>query len=199
MISESYDRVEELFHSALERPPKERAAFIREASDGDEELRREVESLLAFDERASRFIEAPPAEVAAALLAEEQQSLLGRTLGHYQILSKLGAGGMGEVYLAADKKLGRNVAIKMLLAESIADERAKKRLLREAQAAAKLDHPNICAIHEVGEDQGYCFIVMQYIVGHTLAERIAGYPLPTEAAVGLAIQIVDALDDAHSK
>src|SRR5262245_36712524 len=198
MNAERYEHIERLFHEALEYPAEERDSFVDRACGADEDLRREVKSLLASDLRARNFIEEPPGEMAAALLTV-QSSLLGRKLGQYQIQSKLGSGGMGEVYLAADTKLGRKVAIKVLPPESVGDEKAKKRLLREAQAAAKLDHPNICAIHEVDEDQGYCFIVMPYIDGQTLAERIAEYPLPTRAAVDLAIQVADALDDAHSR
>jgi serine/threonine-protein kinase len=198
MNAERYENVERLFHEALEHPAEERDSFVDRACGADEDLRREVKSLLASDLRARNFIEEPPGEMAAALLTV-QSSLLGRKLGHYQIQSKLGIGGMGEVYLAADTRLGRNVAIKVLPPESVGDERAKKRLLREAQAVAKLDHPNICAIHEVGEDQGHCFIVMQYIDGQTLAERIGDCPLPVSAAVDLAIQVADALADAHSR
>lgn len=146
MRSEDYNRIEELFHAALEEPQTARAAFLRRVCGADEELCREVESLLSFDDRASRFIEEPPGELAAALLSEEHHSRIGQTLGHYQILSSLGSGGMEEVYLADDQKLGRKVALKVMRPESTADSRAKKRLLREAQAAAKLDHPNICAI-----------------------------------------------------
>src|SRR5581483_10574260 len=99
-----------------------------------------------------------------------------QTFSHYRVVSKLGAGGMGEVYLAEDTKLGRQVAIKILSPDATRDERASKRLLREAQAAAALDHPNICAIHEIGEADGSPFIVMQYIEGETLAARIHRRP-----------------------
>jgi len=93
------------------------------------------------------------------------------SIAHYRIIKKLGAGGMGEVYLALDTKLDRKVAIKVLQPNSLADESLKKRLLREAQAAAKLDHPNICAVYDVNEADSFTFIVMQYIEGETLAER----------------------------
>src|SRR5437879_5280924 len=104
--------------------------------------------------------------------------MIGAAISHYRILSKLGAGGMGEVYLAEDTQLGRRVAIKFLPAQSMADEQAKRRLVREAKAAAKLDHPNICSIHEVGESEGQSFIVMQYVDGETLANRIQRNPMP---------------------
>ncbi len=123
----------------------------------------------------------------------------GMKLGHYEIRSKLGAGGMGEVYLAEDTQLGRKVAIKVLLSESTTDEQARKRLIREARAAAKLDHPNICTIHEVGEEDGRSFIVMQYIEGETLAARIARKPLELSEALDQAIQMAHALAEAHSR
>jgi eukaryotic-like serine/threonine-protein kinase len=121
-----------------------------------------------------------------------------RTISHYQILSKLGAGGMGEVFLAEDTKLGRKVALKLLPLESVADERAKRRLIREAQAAATLDHPNICAIHEVGEENGHSFIIMQYVDGETLSSRIQNKSLELRETLDVAVQVADALAEAHS-
>jgi eukaryotic-like serine/threonine-protein kinase len=117
--------------------------------------------------------------------------------GAYRLLSLLGKGGMGEVYLALDTRLGRKVAIKFLSASTLDDERARKRLLREAQAAATLDHPNICAIHEIGEENGRCFIVMPYVDGETLADVITRKGLDVNGVVGAAIQIADALAEAH--
>lgn len=119
--------------------------------------------------------------------------------GHYEIRAKLGAGGMGEVYLADDTRLHRKVAIKFLPPESTADTRAKRRLVREAQAAAALDHPNICAIYEVGEEDGHAFIVMQYLEGETLAARIYRKPLELKESLGFAIPAADALAEAHSR
>ena len=119
-------------------------------------------------------------------------------LGRYEIRSKLGAGGMGEVYLAEDTQLDRKVAIKILPAESIADDRAKSRLIREARAAAKLDHSNICSIYEVTEEHSRSFIVMQYVEGETLAARIRRKPLEMREAVDIAAQVADALAEAHS-
>jgi eukaryotic-like serine/threonine-protein kinase len=119
------------------------------------------------------------------------------TISHYRIGAKLGAGGMGEVYLAEDTQLDRKVAIKFLPAESIADEQAKKRIVREAKAAAKLDHPNICSVHEVGEEDGHAFIVMQYVEGETLASRIQRKPLEVREVLDVGVQAADALADAH--
>jgi tetratricopeptide (TPR) repeat protein len=122
----------------------------------------------------------------------------GMVLSHYRILSRLGAGGMGEVYLAEDTKLDRKVAIKFLSAKAASDDGAKKRLIREARAAARLDHPNICAIHEVGESDGHSFIVMQYVDGETLAERLQRAPLPLLDALAIAEQVAHALGEAHA-
>ena len=118
-------------------------------------------------------------------------------ISHYRIVRRLGAGGMGEVYLAEDSTLSRKVAIKFLAADSAADEKAKGRLTREARAAAQLDHPNICGIHEVGEDRGLAFIVMQYVEGETLAARMRRKPLELDEALAVAVQLTDALTEAH--
>ena len=125
--------------------------------------------------------------------------MTSQRLSHYRILDKLGAGGMGEVYLAEDTRLDRKVAIKFLPSNSTSDQQAKKRLIREAQAAAKLDHSNICSIYEVGEEDGRSFIVMQYVAGETLAERIHRKPLELRESLDIAVQIADALAEAHSR
>ncbi len=122
----------------------------------------------------------------------------GTTLGHYKILSQLGAGGMGEVYLAEDTKLNRRVAIKLLPAGSLESENANRRLLREAQSAAKLDHPNICGILEVSEADGRNFICMQYVEGETLEAKMKRHPLELSESLAIAIQVADALAEAHS-
>src|SRR5436853_4546941 len=125
-------------------------------------------------------------------------TLVNQTISHYKIISQLGAGGMGEVYLAEDTQLGRRVAIKLLPPELVADERANKRLVKEAHAAATLDHPNICSIYEVGEADGHSFIAMQYIEGETLDSRIKRTPLELKESLTIAAQIADALAEAHS-
>jgi len=121
----------------------------------------------------------------------------GTKLGRYEIRSKIGEGGMGEVYLAQDMKLDRHVAIKFLSGNSTTDSLANKRLLREAQAAAKLDHPNICAVHEVSDEGGHLFIVMQYVEGETLDERMNRKPLSIRECLEIGGQIADALAEAH--
>ena len=122
-----------------------------------------------------------------------------QVISHYRIISKLGEGGMGEVYLGEDTRLGRKVAIKLLPLRSLDDEHARKRMLREAQAAATLDHPNICSIHEIGEENGTTFIVMQYIEGETLSKRIHRKPVELSDAIDIAVQIADALTEAHAR
>jgi serine/threonine protein kinase len=205
MKPERWQQIERLYNSTLEYEPKDRAAFLDEACSGDETLRNEVEILLAYQSQAESFIELPALEIAAKVFAEDRtlpidqsESLLGEQIGSYKIVSRLGAGGMGEVYLAEDTQLGRRVAIKLLPMKYAADERSRKLLMREARAAAKLDHPNICAIHEVGQYEGNSFIVMQYVEGETLAGRIERSPLNIREALDLAIQIAHALSEAHS-
>src|SRR6185503_4603025 len=180
MTPERWKQIDELAQSALERGVDHRASFLAEACAGDEALRREVESQIAYQQQASKFLEEPAFKHAAESIADpdtESEPMEGRTISHYRILRKLGEGGMGEVYLAQDTTLSRKVAIKFLSPYSIAGEQARKRLLREAKAAAALDHPHICGVHEVGEEAGYSFIVMQYVEGETLASRIKRQPL----------------------
>jgi serine/threonine-protein kinase len=124
--------------------------------------------------------------------------MIAESIAHYRIIKKLGAGGMGEVYLALDTKLDRNVAIKVLPKDSLAEENLKKRLIREAQAAAKLDHPNICAIYDVSEADSLTFIVMQYIEGETLAEKMERKPLGVGTALAIAEQAAEGLAEAHA-
>jgi serine/threonine protein kinase/Flp pilus assembly protein TadD len=126
-------------------------------------------------------------------------ALIDRTISHYHIIKQLGRGGMGEVYLAEDKLLGRKVAIKFLPAEVAADVNARQRLVREAKTAATLDHPSICAIYEVGEEGGHSFIVFQYIEGETLAARLKRHPPDLHQALAIAAQVADALAEAHSR
>jgi serine/threonine protein kinase/Tfp pilus assembly protein PilF len=125
--------------------------------------------------------------------------MVGETISHYRIIEKLGRGGMGEVYLAEDKRLGRKVAIKFLPPEVATNENSRQRLLREAQTAATLDHPNICAIYEVGQEGGYSFIVLQYIEGETLAARIKRHLPELRESLAIAAQAADALNEAHAR
>jgi eukaryotic-like serine/threonine-protein kinase len=199
--AERWRRIERLYHAAAEKEEARRAEFLREACGEDEELRREVESLLALEAAAEDFIEAPALEKAARRLArEEEASLVGRRIGAYRILSPLGAGGMGEVYLAEDSSLGRKVALKFLPESLRHDELAHKRFLREAHAAATLEHPFICNIKEVVRtEEGDDVIVMEYVEGRTLKDVLAEGPLPLKAALQVGVEIAEALEVAHRK
>ncbi len=194
-----WERIEDLYHAALEREERERAAFLIEACAGDEELRCEVESLLRFDQQAERFIEVSALEVAAQAHAEtEEESLIGQTLGHYRILSMLGAGGMSEVYLALDIRLERQVALKLLPAQFTQDHDRLRRFKQEARAASALNHPNIITIHDIGATESVHFVATEYVEGRTLRQLMTGAPLDLGRALDFTTQIANALAAAHS-
>ena len=151
-IKAQWQRINDLFHSALEREPGERAAFLAQACDGEQSLRREVEALLEAHERVDTFFGEPALYVASGLLPQHViPSLEGRRLGHYQVLSLIGTGGMGQIFLADDTRLKRQVAIKVLPAAFTVDQDRIRRFEQEALAASSLNHPNIVTIHEVGQ------------------------------------------------
>ncbi len=203
MTSERWQQIEQLYHAALERAADERAAFLDVACDGDPALRQEVVSLLAYDGAAQHFISTPPDDLAAELLAAARfPSLIGSDLNHYRILSRLGRGGMGEVYLAADMRLGRKVAVKLLPSEFMLDAGRVRRFEQEARAASALNHPNILTIHEIGEAvteyKTARYIVTEYIEGETLRERMRHGPLSLTVALDVAQQVASALTAAHA-
>jgi eukaryotic-like serine/threonine-protein kinase len=199
MTPERYQQIGDVYHSALELGPEERPVFLAQACAGDEELLREVESLIASNEQAGEFIHAPALEVAAGLLTKDQFDLLpGKSLGPYTILELLGSGGMGEVYLAQDSRLGRRVALKLLPDHFVTNEDRLRRFRQEARAASALNHPNIITIHEIGEAQTTHYIVTEFIEGETLrALLIRNRPEPS-SALDIAIQTASALAAAHA-
>ena len=200
MTPERWKQIDRLLDSALQREASQRPAFLEQACAGDEALRREVESLLAHKDQGESLIEVPTIDAAAKGLGGRQpQSLVGRQIGSYQILSLLGVGGMGEVYKARDTKLDRIDALKVLPAEVASDPDRMRRFIREAKAASALKHPNVATIYEIGTSDGVNFIATEYVEGQTLGARISGRPLDSTDIVDIGLQIADALDEAHTK
>jgi eukaryotic-like serine/threonine-protein kinase len=207
MKPEQWKQIERIYHAALERESGERGTFLDQACAGDEELRREVASLLDYEGEPASFIESPVLEVAAKELAD--QSLSGAQsqapanpaqIGAYQLLSPLGRGGMGEVHLALDTRLQRKVAIKLLPAEFTSNAGRVRRFAQEARAASALNHPNIITIHEIGETDSMRYIVTEYVEGETLRQRMNAGPqqrMKLSEAIETATQIAAALSAAH--
>src|SRR5437667_2301455 len=199
MTPERWQQVEEVLQAALDRPPHERASFLNEACSGNEELRQEASSLIDAYDEAGNFIEEPAiAHDAHVLISNHQQNNIGREIGPYQIIERLGAGGMGEVYLAQDRRLDRQVALKILPAYFVSDEARLRRFQTEARAASALNHPNILTIHEVGEVDQVHFITTEFVDGQTLRELIAQENLSLAGVLEIAIQVAEALTVAHA-
>ncbi len=216
MTTGRWQRIEQLYHAALEREASQRTVFLDEACAGDAALRQELASLLAHEGTAERFMGVPALEVAANALGGDQRPFLaGQQIGAYQIVSLLGAGGMGEVYRARDGKLGRDIAIKVLPASFAHDRERLHRFEREARVLAALNHPHIGAIYgfEEADLSTHCAssgqegsgqaavraLVLELVEGPTLADRLASGPLTVRDALTIARQIAEALEAAHEK
>ena len=186
MTSSAWPRIKQLASDAWERPAAERAAFIAGACGGDDRLAHEVLSLVAAMAESEGRFEVPPA-----------LALTGRRVGAYEILDRIGAGGMGDVYRARDTRLDRIVAIKVLPAGASTDPASRERIAREARAVAALSHPHICTVHDIGSEEDVDYFVMEFVNGETLAARLARGPLPLADAVRFAAEIAAALGEAH--
>ncbi|HMC25278.1 MAG TPA: protein kinase [Candidatus Udaeobacter sp.] len=198
MKAERWKQVNDLFQSAVERAPAERAAFLDEACRGDESLRREVGSLLTSHERSENFIELPAFEVAPELVTSERtNTLVGKLIGHYRIESLVGVGGMGEVYLARDERLGRKAALKLLPDSLTTDETQLSRFKNEARTASSLNHPNILTVYEIGAEGNRQFIATEFIEGITLRVSIGRGRINPHTALEIAVQVASALAAAH--
>src|SRR5215472_6750597 len=196
MNAERWKQVNDVFQSAVECAPGERATFLDETCHDDEDLRHEVESLLTSYERAENFIESPAFEVAPELLTNDKGALVGELIGHYRIESLIGVGGMGEVYLARDERLGRKAALK-LLPDALTDETQLSRFENEARSASALNHPNIITVYEIGAEGNRQFIATEFIEGVTLRVSLARGRIDPYAALEIAVQVSSALAAAH--
>ncbi|HEU4891829.1 MAG TPA: serine/threonine-protein kinase, partial [Vicinamibacterales bacterium] len=212
-MAADWDLLQAIFEGALDHPKAERAAFLDESTNGDSNLRREIESLLAAHDAAGEFLSAPPlggfSEPSAAAVEQPAappgptRLTAGTSLGAFTILEPLGAGGMGEVYRARDPRLDRFVAIKVLSSERDTAPGGRERFEREARAISRLSHPRICTVHDVGvaniSGSDVQYLVMELLDGETLAAKIARGRLSIEQSLAYAIDIADAMVAAHAQ
>lgn len=200
MNPERWKRIDAVLQAALDLSASDRAPFLDAECGDDVDLRREVESLLSADRRASSFIETPAVEAAPGLVVESARELPdGILVAGYRLLSLIGVGGMGEVYRAESVRDGRVVALKLLPDALAGDAKLRARFLREARLASALDHPNVCAIHDVGRADGTLYIAMRYVEGETLKRLVAARPLPLDRTLSIAVQTADAIAAAHKQ
>jgi uncharacterized repeat protein (TIGR03803 family) len=219
MDAERWQRVEWLYHAALERKPARRTTFLEESCGLDQDLRREVEEMLALGERHESFLERPALEIALggdgmttgqirlafeAALARKAGGSGGKfcldpgaRLGPYEVVKPAGAGGMGEIYSARDTRLGRVVALKVLTGRLTDQAGSRRRFEAEAQAISSLNHPNICTLYDIGHHEGIDYLVMEYLEGQTLATRLKQGPVPYAELLRVAIEVSGALAYAH--
>jgi eukaryotic-like serine/threonine-protein kinase len=199
MESEHWQQISRIVLAAQDRPPPERAAFVREACAGDDSLRREVESLLAYESAAVQFLEHPPPAVGRTATEPDSVIPTGARFGAYEVVARLGSGGMGDVCLARDLTLERMVALKLLPASLTRDPGRVARFRQEARAASALNHPNVCTIHALGETpDGRQFIAMEHIAGETLRQRLTTSHPSVQEVLDIAVQVASALSAAHA-
>ncbi|HJX93881.1 MAG TPA: protein kinase [Pyrinomonadaceae bacterium] len=198
MTPERWQQVKEIFNSAIRYQPEERSSFLSQACFGDDRLRGEVESLIASHEKSGSFIDGP-AYVAAAesFVGEKNELTLGQKIGAYEVLSFISRGGMGEVYLAEDKRLNRKVALKLLPASFTKDDDRLRRFEQEARSASALNHPNIITIYEIAQAGSSHVIATEFVEGQTLRQRLSLSSLTLNESLNIAIQVADALSAAH--
>src|SRR5437870_9458269 len=198
MTPARFQTIEEIFLAAVDQEPDQVSAFLDTACGSDALLRREVEALLASDQRAGRFIEKSAVGLATKVIRnQEAESLIGQTIGHYKISESIGTGGMGDVYLATDITAGRKAALKLLPERFTGDAERLKRFQQEAHAVVALNHPNILTVYEIGEDHSTHYIASELIEGETLRERLMRGRMEVGEAVDIAIQVASALAAAH--
>jgi serine/threonine protein kinase/Tfp pilus assembly protein PilF len=190
--------IEEIFHAALDQEPEQTSAFLDTACEGDQLLRRKVETLLASHQRAGGFIETSAVGITTRIIENGQPDVLvGQTIGHYKISKRIGTGGMGEVYLATDITAGRKAALKLLPARFTGNAERLTRFQQEARAVVGLNHPNILTVYEIGEDHSIHYIASELIEGETLRHRLMRGRMQLSEAVDVAIQVTSALAAAH--
>lgn len=191
-------RLEELFHQAAQLRGDERAAFVARIKASEPELGLELQALLEASDREGTFMGVPAIDAALEVIAEAASDVhTGRSLGRYTVVSPIGKGGMGEVFLAEDSQLGRKVALKLLPGRFTDSEDRLRRFVQEAKAASALNHPNIITIHEIGDADGTHFIATEFIEGHTLRSHLAHRKLTLAAALDIGIQVTSAIEAAH--
>jgi serine/threonine protein kinase len=197
-MAESNQQAEDLFNQVLELSPEERPAFFAQLRVSDPSLAADIESLVSAYGDVGSLVASPAYQAAAELIADDQPELQkGHKVGRYEVVAPLGKGGMGEVYMARDLRLDRQVALKFLPARFTLHRDRLRRFIQEAKAASALNHPNIITIHEIGEDNGAHFIATEFIDGETLRERLADGPMSVAEALDVAVQISSALQAAH--
>src|SRR5215475_5177124 len=202
MDAKRWEQIKEIYGRAIDLCGDEREGFIAGTCACDADLRREIETLLAAHADAGAFLQSPAVEVVAReIVADEEISpapqLIGRELANYKIISLLGRGGMGEVYLAEDKRLRRKVALKLLPAQFVNDVERVRRFEREAAAASATNHPNIVTIHEIGQIERTHYLVTEFVAGETLRQRLTRGRMEMMSALDVIVQVAAALDAAH--